>query len=322
MSKKEKETKNLSQSKNRVQIVGTIEEINLVYDEKRKNKNNPDIVGAIAKADTKSPAITIKANGEIYEVEIIPTYSQIEDKETKELKDNPRFKALETVMGYEKGTRVIVNGSFAENGYVNKQGEWSSRTQIQSFSISSSNVPAEDSTDGKISGIVKNIKEETVNDEETGRLLVELYSVNYDGSVFPINLVVSEELASDFEDLYSKGDSVMLDVELKTKTVGAKKSDSKRAFGKRESKVVEGYTTVEISVFGGEEAIDDDESQYYIDIDKFKKAMSDREVMINAKKEEARNGGSDNTTSKKGLGLGNRPSKVTEEDDVEDDPFA
>ena len=251
----------------------------------------------------------------------MPTYSQVVDKENGGLKDNPRFKALETVMGYEKGTRVIVNGSFAENGYVNKQGEWSSRTQVQSFSISSSNVPTEDSTDGKISGIVKNIKEETVNDEETGRLLVELYSVNYDGSVFPINLVVGEELASDFEDLYSKGDSVMLDVELKTKTVGAKKSDSKRAFGKRESKVVEGYTTVEISVFGGEEAIDDDESQYKIDIDKFKKAMSDREVMINAKKEEARNGDSD-TTSKKGLGLGNRPSKVTEEDDVEDDPFA
>lgn len=333
--------KKIQQSINSVQLVGTIEEINLkVEDEVKKKDGTIDKRGArVTAADFSNPSLTVSCNGQTYGVYLIPQYEKKEDENGK-LVENPRFKAAKTIMGYEKGTRVKVEGSLAENGYVGQDGEWKSVTRIQAFSVSSTNVPDEDSTDARISGMIKSIKEETRNDEETGRLLVELYSFDYTGATFPTDLVVEKDLtyidedgeeqhitADDFADAFSKGDSVILNVEFNTITVGGGKSEDKVAFG-RKSKIVRGFTKTEIRVVGGDEPIeepDDDEEpsgnqKYFISNADMKKALADREVMIEAKKEEKKSGAkasASSDTAKKGLG---RKSKV-EEDDIEDDPF-
>lgn len=332
------EEKKFQQSYNNVQIVGTLEEINLKVEDEVTNKETGKIDkrGArIMKNDFKNPAFTIKSNDGVFGVEIIPTYEKVE--KDGELKDNPKFKALKTIMDYERGTRVVVDGSLAENGYIGNDGEYKSTTQIQMFQMSS-NAPKEDLAEGTISGIIKSIKEEKRGDDETGRLLVEFYMTDYTGAMFPVTLVVEEKYtfvdedgeegeitADDFTDAYSKGDSVFFNVEIVSKTVGG--TTKKKAALGRGSKVKRGFTVTEFRFVGGDEVIeepDEDEptknDKYYVSVATFKKAMADRDVMIEAKKEDKKNGGSSSASDSPKRGLG-RKSKVEVEEDIEDDPF-
>lgn len=335
-----KETKDFQQSINTVQIVGAIEEINLKVEDEVKNKDTGKIDkrGArISVKEFKNPAFTIKSGDGVFGVNIIPTYEKTE--KDGELVDNPKFKALKTIMGYEKGTRVKVDAQFTENGYAGQDGTFKSDTRLTMFSMTSSGVDDKDSAEAKVSGIIKSIKEETINDEETGRLKVELYMIDYTGATFPIELTVEESLkgkdddgnafeitAEDFADAYEKLNSVILNVELVTKVVGGSKSEEKLAFG-RKSKIQRGFTKTEYRVVGGSPVIeepDEDEpksdDKYYISREQIKKLLADRDVMIEAKLEEKKNGKSSasDDTSKKGLG---RKSKVEDVDDIEDDPF-
>ena len=90
---------NIKRSVNKFQIVGSIDEINLKVDDSLVSKKNPKIKGAIVKADFKNPSVTIDVGGQTIGVDFYPTYKQRE-KDGK-IEDNPRYKALETIMNYE-----------------------------------------------------------------------------------------------------------------------------------------------------------------------------------------------------------------------------
>jgi hypothetical protein len=284
----------------------------------------------------KNPAFTIKVNDNIVGVEIIPTYQYT--KKDGKLVENPKFKALQTIMDYEKGTRVKVDGQFNDAGYVKQDGEWYASTKVNMFSMTST-APDNDMAEARVSGIIKSIKEEMKGDEETGRLLVELYTVDYTGAIFPIPIVVEEELhftyedgeegvitANDFTDFYDKADSVILNLELVSRTVGGGGNDKPKAALGRASKIKRGYTVEEFRFVGGDEPIeepDEDEptknDKYYISTSKFKKMLADRDVMIEGKKDAKKNEASNTaSTSKKGLG---RKAQVTEDEIDDDDPF-
>ena len=293
------EVKEIKQSINKVQIIGAISEINLEYDPNIVNKNNPKLKGAIVKKEFKNPSVTIESNGQVYGVDFFPTYENKEDDNGKII-SNPRFKALETIMNYDKGTRVKADCSLSENGYANDQGEYKSFTQVNCFQMSSSGVPEEDASDGRISGIIRTIKDEIRNEEETGRVLVEFYTFTNQGATVPFNIVVDTDLADDFKDMYEQGDSCSLDFELVMKQVGGKRK-SKNHFGRRESKVVDGFEIMEINLIGGDEAFDE-ENQYYIDTDTIKKALNERKIMIDQKIADKKEKGASKSTEKKGLG--------------------
>lgn len=300
---------------NRVQIVGTLVETgNLKFDKDAENKSNSKIVGAIVRNDYKKPAFVIDVNGNKIGVNTMITYKQKVDKETGKIVDNDRFKALQTIMEYEVGTRVKVDGQIQiGTPYAGKNGVVET-VDVTMFSMSSTSVPEEDSAEGKVSGIIKAINNEEVNDEETGRLLVDFWIMNYDGTVSPFPLVVEEDIANGFEETYDAGDSVILDYDIVTKQVGGKKAES-ASFGRKESKIVSGYSKTEYSVFNGENPIDD-ESDYYIDPDDFKKLLKEHKQ----KCEEAMNAGKEKFSSpKKGLSS-TRKSKIDDEDDDEN-PF-
>lgn len=299
---------------NRVQIVGTLAETgNLKFDENMENKKNPKIKGAIVRADYKKPAFVIDVNGQKIGVNPMITYKEKVDKESGKIVANDRFKALETIMEYSVGTRVKVDGSIqVGTPYMGKNGIIEP-VSIQMFNMSSTSVPEEDCAEGKISGIIKNITNEEKDDEETGRLLVDFWIINYDDTTSPFPLVVEEDIADGFENTYDSGDSVMLDFDIVSRQVGGKKAQS-AGFGRKESKIVGGFSIVEYSVFNGEPTFDE-ESEYYIDEDEFK-------AMLKAHKqkcEEAKNAKKDDNTPKKGLGSA-RKSKVEVEDDDEN-PF-
>lgn len=311
----------MKKSINSVVIVGTLAEVgNLVFDEELVNKNNPKLVGAITRADFKKPAFVIDVNGQKIGVNTMPVYKKKVDKETKKIVDNDRFKAFEKIMTYEVGTRVEIKGSIAIGSpYMGKNGIVEP-VSVNMFSMSSTGVGDDDYAEGKISGYIKSIKPETrgEDEDETGRLLVELWTYNdYDDSVAPFTLVVEKDVAEGddksqgFEDVYSDGDNAVLDFDIVSRQVGGKKSKS--AFGKKESKIVGGFAVTEYAIFSGEEPFDD-ESEYYIDEDVFKKLFKAHKQ----KCEEAKNASTEDKPKK---GLGSARTSHVEDTEDDDNPF-
>ena len=311
-------------SMNTVVIVGTLAEVgNLVYDKEMKNKTNDKLVGAITRADFKKPAFVVDVNGQKIGVNTMPVYKEKVEKDDKgkstgKIVENERFKAFEKIMTYEVGTRVEIKGSISVGSpYMGKNGVVEP-VSVNMFSLSATGVGDEDYAEGKVSGYIKSIKPEVrgEDDDETGRLLVDFWLYNEYNDVkeiSPFTLVVDEDVAEGFEETYSDGDNAVLDFDIVSRQVGGKKSKS--AFGKRESKIVGGFTVTEYSVFSGEAPMDD-ESEYYIDEDNFKKLFKAHKQ----KCEEAKNAStSKEDKPKKGLGSA-RTSRV---DDVDDDenPF-
>lgn len=309
------ETKKKIKRTNTVQIVGTLVETgNLAFDEEATNQKNPKIVGAITRVDFKKPAFVIESNGQKIGVSPMTTYKSKVDKDGK-IVDNPQFKALEKIMEYEVGTRVMVKGSIAVgNPYMGKNGVVEP-VSVQMFSMSSTSVPDEDFAEGKVSGYVKNIKNETrgEDEEETGRLLVDFWMYDdYNDAVLPFPLIVDEDIADDFENAFDNGDSVFFDFDIVSRKVGGK-SESK-GFGSRKSKIVSGFSVTEYSIFNGETV--DDESEYYIDEDVFKTLFKAHKQKV----EEAKNSKKDDEKPQKGLGSA-RKSKVDVDEDDDENPF-
>lgn len=312
----------IKKSMNTVVIVGTLAEVgNLIFDEKAVNKNNNKLVGAIRMADFKKPAFVVDVNGQKIGVNTMPVYKDKVEKDDKgkttgKIVENERFKAFEKIMTYEVGTRVEIKGSIQiGNPYLGKNGIVEP-VSINMFSLSATGVGNDDYAEGKVSGYIKSIKPEVrgEDEDETGRLLVELWLYNdYDNIVAPFTLVVDEDVAEGFEETYSDGDNAILDLDIVSRQVGGKKSKS--AFGKRESKIVGGFTVTEYSIFSGEAPMDD-ESEYYIDEDEFKKLFKEHKQ----KCEEAKNAKKDDDEKPK-KGLGSARKSHVEEDDDDENPF-
>lgn len=325
----------IKQSLNELQITGCVEEVDLQFERNQevelkrgdfKKKVTCDVV------DFKHSSMTVKVDrkdeegnslGEtIIPVELRTLFNQnskaLNDK--GEVEDNKGFKALETIATYEKGTRVQIttrNDAIQENGYAGRDG-WVSRPRFVAQFVTSTNVPEEDKADAKITGVIRSIKPEIKNEEETGRLFVEFYMFNYKGDTYPMTLAVNEDLADDFRDVYELGSSCQLDVELVSRTVGKPKVNKEKAFGRRASKIVEGYTVTEINVFGGDPVFEE-ENEYFVDLKDMKKAIEERELMIEQKikdKKEKDKGG--NTAKPKGLG---QRKAVIEDVEDEESPF-
>lgn len=309
--------KELKKSFNKFQIVGTIDEINLMYDAEIINKNNSKLKGAIVKKEFKNPSLTIESNGEIYGLEFFPTYCMKEEK--GKLIENPRFKALQTIMEYEKGKRVMAECSVSENSYANEQGEFKAFPQLNTFQITSSGVPEKDVADGKLTGMVKSILPEIKNEEETGRLIVEFcyLSGGADGgiNVIPLKIIVDKDLSDDFKDLYELGDCCQLDLEVLQVQIGGDNTVKEGHFGRRESNITMGFTITEFNVFGGDPKLDE-ENDKFIEMEKMKELLKERDILIASKIQAKKAKG----TEKSKNGLGTKKSSVKPTD--EDDPFA
>lgn len=308
----------IKKSMNTVVIVGTLAEVgNLVYDKEVVNKNNDKLKGAITRSDFKKPAFVVDVNGQKIGVSAMPVYKDKVDKESGKIVENERFKAFEKIMTYEVGTRVEIKGTIAiGNPYMGKNGIIEP-VSINMFSLSATGVGEDDYAEGKVSGYIKSIKAETKgeDEDETGRLLVEFWMYNdYDNTVAPFTLVVEEDVAEDFENTYSDGDNAVLDFDIVSRQVGGKKSKS--AFGKKESKIVGGFAVTEYSIFSGEAPFDD-ESEYYIDEDDFKKLFKAHKQ----KCEEAKNAPKKGEDEKPKKGLGSARTSHVEEDDNDENPF-
>ena len=318
---------------NRVQFHGAINEFNLQVEEKEvelKRDGNTKKVKckSINKIEYKNPSMTLDINKYDEEGNIIKTdtvginYFPVHEKmldENGNVKDNPQFKALQTIMGYEKGTRIRVDGTFADNSYA-KDGEYKENAPfvaVNAFVSSSSKVAEKDSSDGQISGIIRTIRKEmNSNEEETGRLKVEFYMFDRDMKTFPIELTIESDIADAFEENYEAGDNAILNVEVVSRQVGATKKKGGGNFARRESNMVTGFSVMEISVFSDENQ-PEEENELFITVDDISKALKEREIMKEAKINESKEKEKNNKSSSKSGGLGNRKPKI----DTSDSPF-
>ena len=285
----------IKQSINNAQVIGTLKEINLEEITKEvtlKGANGVEkkvTCQQIAKKEFKNPTFLIECKGMDIGVDFFPASEKKLD-ENGNIVDNSNFKAMKTVLenyvpkikDAENATRVKIDGMLANNEYVSKDTyEYKAFPQINGFRITSTNVPEEDSADCEISGIIRSIIPETKGEdaEETGRLKVELYTFNKQAETTPFTFIVEQDLADDFNNFYEAGQSVKLYYEILTKQIGAKKSTT-GGFGRRESKMVSGFSVTEYSVFRGDTAYEE-ESEYYINPEDMKKALNERDIKIN-----------------------------------------
>ena len=285
----------IKQSINNAQVIGVLKEINLEEITKEvtlKGANGVEkkiTCQQIAKKEFKNPTFIIECKGMDIGVDFFPASEKKLD-ENGNIVDNSNFKAMKTVLenyvpkikDAENATRVKIDGMLANNEYVSKDTyEYKAFPQINGFRITSTNVPEEDSADCEISGIIRSIIPETKGEdaEETGRLKVELYTFNKQAETTPFTFIVEQDLADDFNNFYEAGQSVKLYYEILTKQIGAKKPTT-GGFGRRESKMVSGFSVTEYSVFRGDEPFDE-ENEYYINPEDMKQALNERDIKIN-----------------------------------------
>lgn len=325
----------IKKSTNTIQVAGRLNEVNLKIEEKQIELKKGDVTkkvtcNRIVKEDFKNPSVTIDVDtydedGNVTGTQTVGVNFFVTNEkrlnDNGNVEDNPMYKTISAIFELEKGTRVISRGSFSDNGYAN-DGEWKEYApyvSIDAFGCSTSNVPEEDMADGKVSGIIRRVYNEVVNEEETGRAKIDFWMIDRTGSAFPIELTIPEDTVDDFSSVYEVGDCVTLDVELVSRQVGKTTPVADGGFRKRKSKMVNGYSVLEISVFGGSPKMEE-ENEQFIPANEMANLLKEREIMIEQKKKDSREKKKETPKSNTG-GLKGRASKATPVEEDDECPF-
>ncbi|MGX9951617.1 hypothetical protein ACS9SB_0016500 [Bacillus subtilis] len=163
---------------------------------------------------------------------------------------------------------------------------------------------------------VKNVTEEKVKGEETGRVNLNGYIPLYGGKVIPFTFVVTKEGSQYVENNYEKGSTV--NVFGKIINYKEQKVTTKTAAFGEDKKEITSITKREYLVTGGKDPYDED-SKNAFNADAIKKALTEREIYLEGLKNESSN----ENNKKSGFGgsaPNNKPSKPVEISD-DDLPF-
>jgi hypothetical protein len=341
------EIREIKKSQNFLQIAGTLLEKNIeivtmeieITDFKHNNTKKKITCEVARKKDFKNPALLVECspkdeNGNVrYTAQLGVDFmnikygvasKQFDDKGN--IVDSENFKGIKTVLDTyiakaeaktnEESTRVYVKSGFLiPNEYANSQGEFKTYIPtITTFNVTSTNVP-EDICEGNLSGVIRTMIREVRGEqqEETGRVKIDFYYFDNKGATYPVTFMVEKDLADDVERLYENGQSVKFYYEFLTNHIGAKKIQNESGFGRRQTNTTSGFDVLELSVFRGEEPFEE-EHELFVPIDLMKKAIADRQNMIDTKCREAKEKGNnkDNKSNQKS-GLGARKPMVVEE---------
>ncbi|AHZ16078.1 hypothetical protein [Bacillus velezensis] len=163
---------------------------------------------------------------------------------------------------------------------------------------------------------VKNVTEEKVKGEETGRVNLNGYIPLYGGKVIPFEFVVTKEGSQYVENNYEKGSTVNVFgkiINFKEQKVTTKTA----AFGE-DKKEITTNSKREYLITGGNDPYDED-SKNAFKADAIKKALTEREIYLDELKKEG-NKENDKKSGFGGSAPNNKPSKPVEISD-DDLPF-
>lgn len=192
--------------------VGTVSELNLKKeDSKRKINGGKEEVpcqvvrGAVA-LKTNNLVTTLNVYFSSVDYDGSGYYEGTEARQWNMAQAMLKWNPLINGNSNAPATRVRVKGEIAPNdypSYKNKTAGYSLRYNIRS---ASTNVPddVEDFFNINLkNGFVTKVAPEIVNDEETGRALIKMLGVTYNGEVFPIEITTDEDAG----ELILEGDS-------------------------------------------------------------------------------------------------------------------
>ena len=180
------------------------------------------------------------------------------------------------------------------NDYVAKSGKIAS---VDCFNVNRVKILSEpveeEKFEGAIEGMITKCIPEYRNEEETGRLLVEVTGVGYGEKALPHSLIVENELVDAFNDNYELGSLATFYVEIKSVEYGEKKTGSTGGFG-RKADINTGFTRVEWHVIGGEEVVDEERvnnkgEKLYIDPKEIKNLLEERKIELEQILKESKN---------------------------------
>ena len=283
----------MKKSKTRGVLVGTIKEFNLkredgvsglkAYSMKKGKMTELPACSRYLKEDWQKPAMVITVNGDDIPVHLGYDVKELQfDNETDETKKDYSFSGLEALTTkYVMGeTRVRLSVSLENGERVRKTDDddfvWSENEPIKLVysSISSSNVPDEDSTQVDVTGRIIDMRKESKDGEPTGNVFVTLGMVagsKAEPFPFTTNLVMDkiykyvedgeeyEITSADFVNAFAVGDNVSVSttiVSIAPKVVKAEK----RGFGKGTIQSGGGKPTLEYHIVGANKLIPTDEN--------------------------------------------------------------
>lgn len=337
----------LNKTKNYFRCIGVVNELNLKRENTEitlKDKDGKDL--------RKEPCERIYGTFTVRTDNGILTFntyfSSLSQKPNKDGKyESKQWSMAEKMMDWipeingngETPTLVNVEGRLDVNDYKGQDGEIKTTTRF-TVSKASTKVNPDDVRGCSWSGVmfIKGIRHETraSDEEETGRLIVDLYGANSKGECLPFKAIVEKELAEDFEDAYSVGETVPMDIDVVARHVGEGTTTvKKKAFGRGGSVAVNsGFDVVEMIIVGADEAIEESEEEDengeiidngYIDPNIMKVAIRERAKRLEELKLNDDNNSSKKSTNsikevKKKMASTKKNIEETPFDD-EDDPF-
>jgi len=318
----------LREALNKIEIVGYAQESTL---EKKEFKDN------IGKPYTCiSGDITVKISEE--ETQVVSYFAK---ELTQKGEVNKNYKALTTIMnelvtvadiaqGVSEGepSRIECQGKLTLNEYKGNDGEVKSFPKISGrYSPTRYKGEAKDfnpKAKFDIEGIVKSLKAETDKDEnETGRLKIQLYVPLYGGKIIPLTFVTGETLPQGGKDYLTDNFQSRASVRIYGDLVNKSKKIERvieSGFGENKTDVT--YERTREFIATGGTLYEEGVHKEVFDISLLKEALANRERHLSALKEKEKTDDKPKPTA--GFGNGFQPTnakKNEKQDDGLDDLF-
>lgn len=135
--------------------------------------------------------------------------------------ENGMYSMYKDMTEWDTSTLVHIEGAISPNDFVNKQNKVVSNLR---WSVNRGNTRSADAdnltTQLVVSGMVTKIVPEMKNDEETGRLSVELMAATGQGTCFPVPFFVDEDFADAFQEQVNVNDTIEAAFIVNSKLIG------------------------------------------------------------------------------------------------------
>ncbi len=176
----------IAKPSNSITVTGTLVDHSLVV---RESQNNRTFINGKIVLDTSVEP------GQSNEVTLnVLQFADKRDKNDKsKMVPDDRFQTVANLLENGIGNTVRVSASYNNSVFLAQSGEAVKGSQMQAGFFSTSN-PGKFKSDFKVTGVIKRIEPEMVQEQETGNVIVALDVFNYNGSmIIPKTFVVDKD---------------------------------------------------------------------------------------------------------------------------------
>ena len=210
----------------------------------------------------------------------------------------------------EHPTKLNCKVTLRVNDYFNSdKNEMVSKTEPSLNYAKSVPMETPDKAVAVVEGVVVSVRDEYVNEEETGRKLLDFIHIGYQGAVTPISAVVDKEKfgradwGEKFATNFPTGTSCELSFAFTTKHVGDKKESNEDTFMGMVVEIASGYDIPELTFIGAknpfdENSVDKDGVRMQYTREEVQTVMNERKMKLEAKEAEGKAKAKKSTTTK------------------------